>query len=73
MRVRYFTDTDTLFMEISDAASVETREIDDNTFFDLDAYGNVCAITIEHASERAGAPAFSYEHVDGLVSAAPQA
>ena len=60
-------------MEISDAASVETREIDDNTFFDLDAYGNVCAITIEHASERAGAPAFSYEHVDALVSAAPQA
>jgi uncharacterized protein YuzE len=73
MRVRYFTDTDTLFMEISDAASVETREIDDNTFFDLDAYGKVCAITIEHASERTGAPAFSYEHVDALVSAAPQA
>ena len=72
MKVRYFTDTDTLFLEISDESSVETREVDDNTFIDLDAYGNVCAITIEHASERAGAPAFSYEHVDALASAASQ-
>lgn len=73
MKLRYFTDTDTLFMEISDAASVETRELDENTFVDLDEQGNVCAITIEHASERAGAPAFSYEQVDTLSSAAPQA
>lgn len=72
MKIRYFTDTDTLFMEFGDAVSVETREIDENTFVDLDAFGNVCAITIEHASERAGAPAFSYEHVDALESAAPQ-
>jgi uncharacterized protein YuzE len=73
MKLRYFTDTDTLFMEISEADSVETREIDENTFIDLDEFGNVCAITIEHASERAGAPAFSYEQVDSLSSAAPQA
>jgi len=29
----------------------------------LDAEGDISAITVEHASERAGIPAFSYEQV----------
>jgi uncharacterized protein YuzE len=29
----------------------------------LIAHGNICSITIEHASLRAGAPHFSYEEV----------
>lgn len=63
MKVRYFTDTDTLLMEFRDAPVVETRDLDENTILDLDAKGNICAITIEHASERTGAPDFSYESV----------
>lgn len=63
MRVRYFTDTDTLFMELSDTPVEETRDLDENTMLDLDAPGNICSITIEHASERAGAPGFTYEQV----------
>jgi uncharacterized protein YuzE len=34
-----------------------------NTVLDPDAQGNVCAITVEHASRRAGIPQFSYEQV----------
>jgi uncharacterized protein YuzE len=30
---------------------------------DVDAEGNICAITVEHASKRAGIPDFSYEQV----------
>lgn len=41
----------------------ETRDLDENTVLDLDASGNICAITIQHASQRAGAPDFSYEQV----------
>lgn len=41
----------------------ETRDLDENTLLDLDSEGNICAITIEHASERAGAPSFSYEQI----------
>ena len=63
MKIRYFTDTDTLMVEFRDVPVVETRDLDENTLLDLDARGNVCAITIEHASERAGAPDFSYEQV----------
>lgn len=63
MKIRYFTDTDTLLVEFRDVPVVETRDLDENTILDLDAQGNVCAITIEHASQRAGAPHFSYEQV----------
>ena len=30
----------------------ETRDLDENTVLDVDADGNVCAITFEHASQR---------------------
>lgn len=63
MRIRYFSDTDTLHIEFRDAPVVETRDLDENTLLDLDAAGDVCAITVEHASIRAGIPQFSYEQV----------
>lgn len=63
MKIRYFADTDTLYIEFRDVPVSETRDLDENTTLDLDAHGGISAITVEHASERAGIPEFSYEHV----------
>lgn len=63
MKARYFADTDTLLIEFRDAPVSETRDLDENTILDMDGQGNICSITVEHASKRAGAPDFSYEHV----------
>ena len=63
MRIRYFKDTDTLLIEFKEAPVAETRDLDENTVLDIDAQGNVCAITVEQASQRAGIPQFSYEQV----------
>jgi uncharacterized protein YuzE len=63
MKVRYFADTDTLLIEFLDTPVAETRDLDENTMLDVDAKGNICSITVEHASRRAGAPQFSYEQV----------
>ena len=63
MRIRYFKDTDTLLIEFKDLPVAETRDLDENTVLDIDAQGNVCAITVEHASQRADIPQFSYEQV----------
>ena len=52
MTIRYFEDTDTLYIEFRDRAIVETRDLDENTTIDMDAEGNVLAITFEHASTR---------------------
>jgi len=63
MKVRYFADTDTMLIEFSDSTVAETRDLDENTLLDMDASGNICSITIEHASKRADAPHFSYEQI----------
>lgn len=63
MKIRYFTDTDTLYIEFREGPIAETRDLDENTLLDVDANGNIRALTIEHASQRAGIPAFSYEQV----------
>ena len=63
MKIRYFQDTDTLHIEFKPAAVAETRDLDENTLLDLDQRGQILGITVEHASERADVPQFSYEQV----------
>lgn len=63
MKIRYFAQTDTLWIEFREIGVVETRDLDANTLVDLDAEGNICSITVEHASERADVTACSFEQV----------
>jgi len=63
MKIKYFQDTDTLYIEFRAAEVAETKDLDDNTLLDLDRNGDICPITIEHASERAEIPKFSYEQI----------
>ena len=63
MKIKYFQDTDTLYIEFKAAEIAETKDLDENTQLDLDADGNIAAMTVEHASTRADIPAFSYEQV----------
>ena len=52
MKLKYFEDTDTLYMEFRAQEIVDSKDLDENTVLDLDAEGNICAITFEHASAR---------------------
>ena len=63
MKVTYFRDTDTLYIEFRDRGIVTTRDLDENTQLDVDAEGNICALTIEHARDRADLQHFSFEQV----------
>lgn len=63
MKIRYFKDTDTMLIEFKDSLVMETRDLDEDTILDLDARGNICSITIEHASTRADAPKVTSEQV----------
>ena len=63
MKIRYFADTDTLYIEFRKAPVEETKDLDENIVVDMDAEGNLCAMTIEHASQRTGIPEFSYEQI----------
>ena len=63
MKIKYFQDTDTLYIEFRQAAVSETKDLDENTQLDVDKDGNMCAMTIEHARERADIPHFSFEQI----------
>ena len=65
MNVKYFADTDTLYIELYPAEVDETRDLDEDTLLELDTAGRLCALTIEHASTRMAIPAFSYEQIPG--------
>ncbi|PZO39639.1 MAG: hypothetical protein DCF19_13740 [Pseudanabaena frigida] len=49
MKIHYFADTDTLFIELSDRPSVRTEEINDLVTVDFDREETLVGITIESA------------------------
>jgi uncharacterized protein YuzE len=63
MKIKYFADTDPLYIELRGGPVAETRDLDQDTALDIDAKAHLCAITVEHASKRTGIPEFSYEQV----------
>ncbi len=63
MKIKYFQDSDTLYIEFRAEPVAESRDLDENTLLELDARGQICAITVEHARERADIPAFSFEQI----------
>lgn len=63
MKVRYFADTDTLYLLLNDVPVSETKELDENTLLEVDEKGNLVGLTIEHAYNRVDMSTFSYEGV----------
>ena len=52
MKLHYYPDTDSLYVEFKSGPGAETREISDGLNVDLDAQGNVIGFDIDHASHR---------------------
>lgn len=63
MRVKYFSDTDTAYVEFTDKDVHETREISENIYIDIDRQGNIVSMTIEHAKDSAALWEFSYQEM----------
>ncbi len=52
MKFNYFSDTDTLYIDLADRPSVESDEVSPDIVLDLDADNNIVGIEIEHASQK---------------------
>ena len=52
MNVSSFQETDTLSIEFQASNITGSKDLDESTVLDVDAKGNICAITVEHASQR---------------------
>ena len=60
MEIEYFTDTDTLLIELSAEKITETRDLNENTLVEFDASGKLVSMTIEHAKTQANVEEFVF-------------
>lgn len=59
MKIRYFADTDTVYIEFTQNLVTESKTLNEDTILDVDTDGNLVAMTLEHARERANILDFS--------------
>jgi uncharacterized protein YuzE len=52
MKLNYYSETDSLYIDLSEQPSVESREISDGIVLDYDAAGNLVGIDIDNASRK---------------------
>ena len=52
MKLNYYKDTDSLYIDFSSRPSAESREISDGIVLDYDADGNITGIDIDNASRK---------------------
>jgi len=52
MRINYYPETDSLYIDLSSQPSAESREVSDGVVLDYDAAGNLAGIDIDQASTK---------------------
>ena len=52
MKLNYYKDTDSLYIDLSSKTSVETQEVTEGLMIDYDADGNIVGIDIDNASKK---------------------
>jgi uncharacterized protein YuzE len=52
MKLNYYAETDSLYIDLSERPSAESREITEGVVLDYDAEGNLVGIDIDNASRK---------------------
>ena len=52
MKLNYFADTDSLYIELAQQPSAESKEVSEGVVIDYDARGNLVGIDIDNASTK---------------------
>lgn len=52
MKINYYPETDSLYIDLSHRTSVDSREISEGIVLDYDAHGNLVGIDVDHASTK---------------------
>ncbi len=61
MKINYFEDTDTAFIEFTSQRVAKTRKLCENIYIDLDEQENLVSMKIEHAEKSANILEFTFE------------
>ena len=71
MKLSYYPDTDSLYIDLSEQTSVESREISEGIVLDYDANGNLVGIDIDNASEKVELQKLTVSKLPGSVENIP--
>ena len=52
MKLKYYPETDSLYIDLSEKSSVESKEISEGIVLDYDKNGNLVGIDIDNASKK---------------------
>ena len=52
MKLNYYPDSDSLYIDLSDKTSAESREVSEGVVLDYDDQGNLVGIDIDNASRK---------------------
>lgn len=52
MKLHYYPETDSLYIELKDGSGTQTREVVEGVIVDLDINGDVVGFDIDHASSK---------------------
>ncbi len=52
MKLNYYPDTDSLYIDLAERSSKESKEVSEGVVLDYDAEGNIVGIDIDNASKK---------------------
>jgi uncharacterized protein YuzE len=70
MRLNYFPETDSLYIDLSEKPSAESREISEGVVLDYDSLGNLVGIDIDNASSKVDLKRLVLSKLPGKVETA---
>ena len=67
MKLNYYADTDSLYIDLSERTSVESREISTGVVLDYDAEENLVGIDIDNASRKVYLKRLTLNKLPGII------
>ncbi len=67
MRVKYYKETDSLYIDLAEVPSAESREVSEGIVLDYDADGNLVGIDIDNATAKVGLERLVVSSLPGTV------
>ncbi len=67
MKLNYHPDTDSLYIDLSEQPSAESREVSEGVVLDYDTEGNLVGIDIDNASRRVALQRLVLSRLPGVV------
>jgi len=69
MKLHYYPETDSLYIDLAEAISSESREVSEDLVVDYDELGHIVGLDIQHASECLNLSKIETEHLSLPISA----